>query len=329
MTTAAEPLAYIVSLGEEAAPLRLPLGGRSFTIGRDTANQLCITDDPTVSRQHCIIHAVGTTLMMEDLRSRNGTYLNGRRVSEPIAVPVPSTLMVGRTRLAVVPARAQQDDVTSVVETAYARDGSIIIPPSVFLKVRTDALLVVDVFKSSELVAKSQSHFFRMMHVMGKLIERHLREEAEPFMKSTGDGFFACFGTATGAFDAAVGLGNELEERFPMEEWLPLKVVLSVGLHWGMTHLNDQGDRIGANAHAVFSVEDLRHREPSLQNDMESRRLRALVLMTEPFCMELDDARRSRTTLLGEYRLKGMEDGLRIYRWRDTGDTGVTQPSEA
>jgi FOG: FHA domain len=43
-------------------------------------------DHSSVSRQHAriVVHTDGVTL--EDLDSRNGTFLNGRRVSEPEAI---------------------------------------------------------------------------------------------------------------------------------------------------------------------------------------------------------------------------------------------------
>ena len=52
-----------------------------LTIGRDSANQL-ILDDAFVSARHCRIERKPNGFLLRDLRSRNGTYLNGARVFE-------------------------------------------------------------------------------------------------------------------------------------------------------------------------------------------------------------------------------------------------------
>jgi pSer/pThr/pTyr-binding forkhead associated (FHA) protein len=39
-------------------------------------------EDPTVSRRHCLIDACGEDAWVQDLGSRNGTYLNGERIGQ-------------------------------------------------------------------------------------------------------------------------------------------------------------------------------------------------------------------------------------------------------
>jgi hypothetical protein len=65
---------------DEAVVLR-----RSLRIGRQADNDIRITE-PTVSAHHAIVHADGNGVLIEDLDSTNGTYVNGRRVSaQPLA----------------------------------------------------------------------------------------------------------------------------------------------------------------------------------------------------------------------------------------------------
>jgi len=52
-------------------------------VGRDPANQIVI-DDPSVSRAHAAIVAVGHDHILEDLASPNGTFVNGMRMSRHI-----------------------------------------------------------------------------------------------------------------------------------------------------------------------------------------------------------------------------------------------------
>lgn len=61
---------------------RTPVHG-NLGIGRTAGNDLVLVDD-RISRRHATIHRQGETeFWLVDLGSRNGTYLNGRRVQQP------------------------------------------------------------------------------------------------------------------------------------------------------------------------------------------------------------------------------------------------------
>ncbi|HKD02573.1 MAG TPA: sigma 54-interacting transcriptional regulator, partial [Terriglobales bacterium] len=59
----------------------IALSDAEVTIGRDPANQVCISDR-ALSRRHCVIASNGEQFTIRDLRSRNGTLLNGMPVEE-------------------------------------------------------------------------------------------------------------------------------------------------------------------------------------------------------------------------------------------------------
>ena len=54
-------------------------------VGRDPDAQVCI-DHPSVSRRHALIRIVQHEAVIEDLASRNGTFVDGRRVEAIIAL---------------------------------------------------------------------------------------------------------------------------------------------------------------------------------------------------------------------------------------------------
>lgn len=72
-------MAYLVIERGETKGARIQLSQFPFAIGRENTNQLIIVD-PDVSRSHCQIKKRGNLYILEDLGSRNGTYLNGDRV---------------------------------------------------------------------------------------------------------------------------------------------------------------------------------------------------------------------------------------------------------
>lgn len=68
----------------------------SITFGRaDDADVLL--DDPYASEFHLRFTAEEDRLVLTDLGSTNGTYLNGRRVSAPVTVSKGDAVQVGKT----------------------------------------------------------------------------------------------------------------------------------------------------------------------------------------------------------------------------------------
>ncbi|PYT14530.1 MAG: hypothetical protein DMG59_17065 [Acidobacteria bacterium] len=55
-----------------------------ITLGRSSANELCYPDDAGLSRQHLALTRVNGTWQVEDLRSKNGTLVNGKRIDQPV-----------------------------------------------------------------------------------------------------------------------------------------------------------------------------------------------------------------------------------------------------
>jgi len=62
-----------------------PLAQPVVTIGRSDDSGIQV-DDRWVSRRHCRVRRVAAGYLIEDLGSRNGTFVNGRRIEGPIAL---------------------------------------------------------------------------------------------------------------------------------------------------------------------------------------------------------------------------------------------------
>jgi hypothetical protein len=62
---------------------RVPLGDRTVSIGRLPECDINLAD-PNVSRRHAELRPAGTTFVITDLRSTNGTRVNGAPVSEQV-----------------------------------------------------------------------------------------------------------------------------------------------------------------------------------------------------------------------------------------------------
>jgi pSer/pThr/pTyr-binding forkhead associated (FHA) protein len=67
---------------------------KSWTIGSKPGCELLI-EQPKVSGRHCRLTLEGGTHFLEDLRSTNGTYVNGRRIAEKTAVSRGDSITLG------------------------------------------------------------------------------------------------------------------------------------------------------------------------------------------------------------------------------------------
>jgi pSer/pThr/pTyr-binding forkhead associated (FHA) protein len=75
---------------------------REITIGRDDkVAEACIALDRYVSRKHAHVRADGETILLTDLKSRNGIRLDGKSVERDAQVDVGAPFVVGRTTLRV------------------------------------------------------------------------------------------------------------------------------------------------------------------------------------------------------------------------------------
>jgi DNA-binding winged helix-turn-helix (wHTH) protein len=70
------------------------LQSRQTVLGRDPSAGVCV-DHPSVSRRHARISIESDKAILEDLGSRNGTFLNGRRIDGPVTVHDKSVIGLG------------------------------------------------------------------------------------------------------------------------------------------------------------------------------------------------------------------------------------------
>jgi serine phosphatase RsbU (regulator of sigma subunit) len=75
----------------------IDLDDKECGVGRAPENAIVVKDD-MVSRRHCVIEQAGSGWRVRDLKSFNGTYLNGERVADEKLNPWDS-VRVGRTRI--------------------------------------------------------------------------------------------------------------------------------------------------------------------------------------------------------------------------------------
>ncbi len=87
----------VVNYPDRAAE-RLPLKFQRITIGRSARNDVCVPD-PFASRVHAEVRREGDIYLLQDLGSANGTYYNGSRLEQPVALTHGGRIQIGETEI--------------------------------------------------------------------------------------------------------------------------------------------------------------------------------------------------------------------------------------
>ena len=74
------PTAFLVDL---VSNRKIPVTTPRCRVGRDDLNDIVISGDQSISRFHFIISFENGQYLVQDAKSRHGTFLNGNQIGEP------------------------------------------------------------------------------------------------------------------------------------------------------------------------------------------------------------------------------------------------------
>jgi predicted component of type VI protein secretion system len=142
---------YSIGMLSVVAKRGLPAGKRypvdhAVTIGRENAD--IIIDDRLVSRRHATLRPAGDGLEIEDLKSRNGTWVNGTRVQGSYALADRDVISIGAAELE-VEFEGNRRDITVARAGADRHDPTTLPPPTVHSAPPTDRFGSLGVTASS------------------------------------------------------------------------------------------------------------------------------------------------------------------------------------
>ena len=96
----------------------ISLGGDRVTVGMSSTYLVSLYHDSTVSRVHAVLENLGFAWSIRDVGSRNGTYLNGERISAERVLWSGDELRMGSSRLIFLEVKQTDHDETETVEPA-------------------------------------------------------------------------------------------------------------------------------------------------------------------------------------------------------------------
>jgi pSer/pThr/pTyr-binding forkhead associated (FHA) protein len=114
----------------------IELRGGQLLVGRSAMCRL-VLDDPLVSRQHAEFRVVDEGVMVYDLKSVNGVFVNGQRIDRCLSLHAGDRVVIGEQELAVVARLAEKDTAPHsparrrLAETLHNKQPDSVLPQSV------------------------------------------------------------------------------------------------------------------------------------------------------------------------------------------------------
>ncbi len=111
-------MAYVVEVthSDTGEKRFIPIKGRMLFIGRTTANDVAL-NDATVSSRHARVRINKEKIELEDLKSANGVYVNGEKITRTAILEKGDTFKIGPYILKVLDQNAETIEAEKIAET--------------------------------------------------------------------------------------------------------------------------------------------------------------------------------------------------------------------
>lgn len=284
------PIDEVLAWLEETGGNRRPLRGACY-LGRSASNQICLPDD-RVSRRHAVIQAqLGDEYWLVDFGSRNGTYLNEKRIVQPTRLQHGDVIRVGPFQLKFGHRNALRGGAPSAPSSDLTVSD---------IKMETCWLLVADIIDSSRLVKELPPD--ELPVVTGRWVsecKQTIESQGGWINQFMGDGFFACWRDHE---RIAVSIHQTIEALQRMQEHS--KPAFRFVLHLGKVSIGGvsvgEEERIsGTEVHFVF-------RQEKLAASLDFTRL-----MSEPAWNRMSALVKAHEA--GSHRLAGIDGDYRFF----------------
>jgi pSer/pThr/pTyr-binding forkhead associated (FHA) protein len=266
--------------GEALAWLADPRGNRipvkgSCSLGRSASNQVAIPDD-RVSRRHAMIQVQGENeFWLVDFGSRNGTYLNGQRLTRPIRLQDGDHIVIGHAEFAFHQRQFAKQGATQTILADRTKAD---------IRQATCWLLVADVVGSTRLVKELPPDELPL--VMGQWVadcKQTIEASGGRVNQFMGDGFFAYWHDRE-RVEAGIDVALKALQRLQEQARPAFRFVLHLApVVIGGVSVGEEERISGSAVHFTFRMEKLAGRldTPRLLSETAWARLGALVAARE------------------------------------------------
>jgi adenylate cyclase len=259
-----EPTPYLIlhtSTGKRFLPL---VGGAYWTLGRGDDNHFIIPDQ-WISRNHAMLQSTETgSFYLIDLGSRNGTFVNGRRVSVPVTLNHDDRVVLGETELEFCYPCSQLQSAEFYTQTKETLTSALHVR-------RLVSVLVVDIRNFTVLTQQIDENVLSLMmgtwfRQAGKIIQ----DSGSWVDKYIGDAVMAIWfhGEETVESEDIISIFNAISDLYKMtvhlsqQYPLPFELRIGVGLNTGFAMVGNTGSgnrpdytALGDTVNAAFRLE--------------------------------------------------------------------------
>ena len=192
----------------------------TVTVGRSPENAVVLTDDQ-VSRRHAIIQSQGEgEFWLVDLGSANGSYLNGRRISQPIQLHRGDMISLSAVEMKFH---------TEMLTAAHPMVKQLMASTMLSVKKAECWMLMADIIGSTKLAQElTAEELPRLTGGWFKACREIIESHGGHIMKYLGDGFF-CYWESGPASPEQIR--RALADLYPMQSRKspPFRIVLHYG----------------------------------------------------------------------------------------------------
>ncbi len=231
-----------------------------------------IVADPQTSRRHATLSPRGESVVIEDLGSTNGTFLDGSRITSTVVLMGRSSVRMGDTTIQLAAAtdddvarssgpvgargtvtvgdlgavRATPSGVDSLRETSMESVARLVhTAPQKLVALQQDSGTITIVFSDIEssterATAMGDAAWMKVLDEHNAIIRRHVASWDGTVVKNQGDGFMLTFGGARRALRAMIAVQQEL-----CDSGIAEAVRIRVGVHTGEVISDSEGDIFG------------------------------------------------------------------------------------
>jgi len=277
-------------------------------IGRAPDSSLPLSWDERVSRAHVRIRQAPEGLILEDLQSKNGTYLNEARLGVPLLLAATKTIRVGQTQL--------QFEIEGMAIERVGLTGDAKGPRQL-----VEAVVVLDLCDSTIMANRYGDAFaLTLKEAIRALARPILSEQGVAFLKGTGDGFLSTFPDLHKAVEAAVRILQRKGDLPRASDGTPPQ--FRIGIHFGPTNVDSDGDRQGDVVNMAFRLEGVNvsgFHETQGGIEKDTLPIHDRIFISEHGHEELQRRGGVPSRFVGFFDLKGIAGRHRVFEilWRD------------
>jgi pSer/pThr/pTyr-binding forkhead associated (FHA) protein len=275
-------------------------------IGRDSQADFPIKKDTNISRIHAEISLKRKRLWLQDLGSTNGCIVNNVRVKNKAELSDGSAIILGKTVLKLVVVSGR-----SLKKPHDSNDSTF-----VYNSKQYEAILVIDQCNSSQIVDMYGDEMgLKLTEALNKIALPVFKKYKSQFVKGTGDGFLATFKNAGICASAASDVLSRIK-KWNKSCSRNMEIHIRIGMHYGQSLIEPNGDRHGQAVHVTFRIEGLKYKDIKKARYILTPKdfpVEDRIFTSADFFEMLDEKRKAKSRNLGFFKLKGIKGYYEIH----------------